>query len=326
MRILYAIQGTGNGHLSRAKDVIPALQKRAEVDILISGVQADIELPFPVKYRYAGMSFIFGKKGGLDWLATFRHLNFFRFFRDFLRCPVQDYDLVINDFEPVSAWASKWRGVRCISLSHQSALLSKSVPQPKYKNWLGRLILKHYAPSQEKFSFHFAAYNSQIFTPIIRSEIRNTQSTPGAHYTVYLPAYSDEKIIDILSQIGDVKWDVFSKHAPGSYQKDNVNIQPVNGNLFSSSMASASGVLCGAGFETPAEALFLKKKLLVVPMKAQYEQYYNAAGLREMGVPVIKKLDKKSIPHISKWIAEDKVIPIDFPDQTQQIVDALLKI
>ena len=36
MKVLYAIQGTGNGHLSRAKDVIPALLKRVQVDILIS--------------------------------------------------------------------------------------------------------------------------------------------------------------------------------------------------------------------------------------------------------------------------------------------------
>ena len=57
MKILYAIQGTGNGHLSRAKDVIPALQKHADVDILISGIQADIDLSYPVKYRYKGLMF-----------------------------------------------------------------------------------------------------------------------------------------------------------------------------------------------------------------------------------------------------------------------------
>jgi hypothetical protein len=27
MRILYAIQGTGNGHLGRASEIIPSLQK-----------------------------------------------------------------------------------------------------------------------------------------------------------------------------------------------------------------------------------------------------------------------------------------------------------
>ena len=29
MKILYAIQGTGNGHISRARDIIPVLQKKA---------------------------------------------------------------------------------------------------------------------------------------------------------------------------------------------------------------------------------------------------------------------------------------------------------
>ena len=50
MKILYAIQGTGNGHISRARDIIPLLQKKGELDILISGTEADVDLGFPVKY------------------------------------------------------------------------------------------------------------------------------------------------------------------------------------------------------------------------------------------------------------------------------------
>lgn len=62
MKILYAIQGTGNGHMTRASAIIPILMNKGEVDILISGTQADLSLPFPVKYTYKGLSFIFGKK------------------------------------------------------------------------------------------------------------------------------------------------------------------------------------------------------------------------------------------------------------------------
>ena len=62
MKILYAIQGTGNGHVSRARDIIPILKKNHEVDILISGLQADVDLPYDIKYRYNGLGFIFGKK------------------------------------------------------------------------------------------------------------------------------------------------------------------------------------------------------------------------------------------------------------------------
>ena len=146
MKVLYAIQGTGNGHISRAKEVIPALMNRVNVDILISGTQAEIELPFPVKYRCKGISFIFGKKGSVNIFKTLKQQNIFHILKEIKNCPVREYDLVINDFEPISAWASKIKGVHCISLSHQAALLSKKVPQPKHVDWIGKLLLKHYAP------------------------------------------------------------------------------------------------------------------------------------------------------------------------------------
>ena len=74
MKILYAIQGTGNGHLSRARDIIPVLQQKGELDILVSGIQADVDLPYPVKYRFKGLSFIFGKNGGIDLNATYHQI------------------------------------------------------------------------------------------------------------------------------------------------------------------------------------------------------------------------------------------------------------
>ena len=75
MRVLYAIQGTGNGHISRAREIIPLLRKRCETDILISGYQADLDLPFEVKFRMQGLSFIFGRNGGVDFRKTYIKAN-----------------------------------------------------------------------------------------------------------------------------------------------------------------------------------------------------------------------------------------------------------
>jgi predicted glycosyltransferase len=72
MKILYAIQGTGNGHISRATDIIPLLQKKGDLDILISGTEADVDLGYPVKYKLKGMSFVFGKQGGIDLISTYK--------------------------------------------------------------------------------------------------------------------------------------------------------------------------------------------------------------------------------------------------------------
>ena len=53
MKILYGIQTTGNGHLTRAKEVISILKKRAEVDVVLSGPDDNkISLNHPVKKHY----------------------------------------------------------------------------------------------------------------------------------------------------------------------------------------------------------------------------------------------------------------------------------
>lgn len=325
MKILYAIQGTGNGHLSRAKEIVPALKTRARVDVMVSGTSSEITLPFEVKYRYKGIGFVFGKNGGIDYWQTLKKNNIFRILKEIKNCKISDYDLVINDFEPISAWASVFKNVKCISLSHQGSLFSKKVPQPGKKRFMNRLFLRFYAPSDERYGFHFMAYDEFIFPAVIRNEIRKQTVREKKYYTVYLPSYSDKKIIKILSQIKRVKWKVFSKEAVEAYRKKNVLIYPVkNDQSFEKSLAWSAGIICGAGFETPAEALFLKKKLLVIPMKGQFEQAYNAAALKELGVPVLHKLSEKQLDKISEWVDSDQIVQVQFPDKTQFIIDKIL--
>ena len=324
MKILFAVQGTGNGHIARAKDIIPLLQKKGDVDILVCGIQADLELPFPVKYRIRGLSFIFGKGGGVDILATYKSYRVRKVWKEVKECPVENYDLVVNDFEPISAWACRLRGVKCIGLSHQGSLRSKKVPKPSHFDPMGWLVLRYYAPADRYYSFHFKKYDDNIFTPLIREDIRRQMVTEEDHYTVYLPAYGNKKLVKVLSQVKKARWQVFSKHAKKPSKKGNVHIFPINGEQFVQSMASAKGVLCGAGFETPAETLFLGKKLMVIPMKTQYEQHFNAEGLKDLGVPVIQKLSKKYIKQLRKWVKNNDRVEVNYPDETQMIIDKMM--
>ncbi len=326
MKVLYAIQGTGNGHLSRARDIIPILQQKdIDLDILVSGTQADIQLPYPVKYQLKGLSFIFGKQGGVAMWKTYLKAKTMRLQKEIMTLPVEDYDLIINDFEPVSAWACKIKKRPCVSLSHQAAVLAVQAPKPKKKDPLGKLILKKYAPTTKQYGFHFVAYNDSIFTPVIRQDIRKAAISEGEHYTVYLPSYSDEKIIKMLSKIKNVEWVVFSKYNKQSYFIKNISFQPITNEAFVKSMATSKGILCGGGFETPAEALFMKKKLMVIPMKGQYEQQCNAAALKKMGVPVIKSLKNKHLNTLKNWVKSDVRVQVSYPDITERIIDQLLK-
>ncbi len=325
MNILYAIQGTGNGHLSRAIDIIPELKKFGSLDLFVSGAQAEVALPYPVKYKSKGLSFYFGKSGGIYFLKTFQKNSSKDVIKEIKNFPVEKYDLVVNDFEPITAWACRRKEVKIVSLSHQAALLSKKAPRPKIVDPFGEWMLKNYAPVKKYVGFHFEEYDKNIFTPVIRQAIRQAKVKDHGHYTVYLPAYDDKKLVQRLLKLDKIKWHIFSKHTKRPYHVGRISVFPVSGADFIESVVSSSGVLCGAGFETPAEVLHMNKKLLVVPMKSQYEQHCNAAALKKLGVPVLKKVKKKSIKKIGQWLEEAKPLNLEFPDVAGDAVEYMFE-
>lgn len=324
MKILYAIQGTGNGHICRAKEVIPYLREYGELDLLVSGIQSDLSLPFEVKYAFKGMSFVFGKKGGIDLLNTYMKNHINTFIKEVRSLPIDQYDLVINDFEPISAWAAYFKNKACVALSNQCVVLANIKPNQVKEDLIGKFIINHYAPSTSEYGFHYEPYAPHIFTPLIRKEIRNAKVSDQGHYTVYLPAYDNQRLIKKLSALSDVKWEVFTKHSKEEEKIRNIHIRPITNDSFLKSITSSTGVLCAAGFGTTSEALFLGKKLLVIPQKQQYEQQCNAVALKKMGVPIVKHLRNKHLSKIQKWIDTDERVKVDFPDQTKLIVDTIV--
>lgn len=325
MKILYAIQGTGNGHLARAYDVYPALCQYGDVTVLVSGIQGDIALPFPVQYSFYGLSFIFGKRGGIDYWKTFRKMKLGRLLHDIFKLRVQDYDLVISDFEPISAWACKIYKKPCIALSHQCTFLHDEVPKPKVKDTFGNYILRNLVPATAHYGFHFKRFGDNVLTPVIRKQIRNLKPEDHNYYTVYLPSYDDNALVKELSFFPAVQWKVFSKHCKEAFVFKNISVTPVENNAFINSMENCTGVLCGAGFETPAEALFLNKKLMVIPMAGQYEQQCNAACLETMSIPVIDVLGKKNRKVIAEWLDTDKKVSVHYPDHINAVVAKLVE-
>jgi len=323
MKILYAIQGTGNGHISRAREIVPLLQQHGELDLLVSGTEAEVSLAQPLKYRFHGFSFVFGSNGGVDNWATYKLMNLPRLLRDIRSLPLKQYDLIINDFEPVSAWACKLQKIPSVSLSHQCSFVSPKTPRLPKWSW-AEWLFKYYSPTTHRVGFHFERYDDFIHTPVIRSEIRNLQVSNAGHYTVYLPAYDDKLLIRFLNKT-NVQWHIFSKRQKTAYTQANVQVFPVNNEAFNKSLASCEGLLTGGGFEGPAEALFLQKKVMMIPMKGQYEQQCNALAASRLGVPVVHEIDDQFVYHLNNWISSEKKIQVDFPDETAAIIEDLVK-
>jgi uncharacterized protein (TIGR00661 family) len=310
MKILYGIQGTGHGHISRAREIVPILSEKADLDILISGTNCKMTLDGKKAVRKRGISLAYDSKGGVSYLKTAMAIQPVRFLNDIRSIDPSGYDLVISDYEPITAWASRTTGVVSVALSHQASFLSEKSPRPKKNSILAEQILKNFAPCDKAIGFHFKRYDSFILPPVIRQDVLNLSPQDGDHITVYLPAFDPKVLIGMLGQLSSSVWHLFSPFCDHAYRQGNIHVFPVGNRPFLESMKNSSGVLTSAGFETCAETMYLKKKLFVIPIQNQYEQLCNAAALKEMGVSVAQKNDTGIISKLRKWLQSDEVVSL----------------
>ncbi len=217
------------------------------------------------------------------------------------------------------------RNIPTVSLSHQASFSSPLTPRPPKHRKIAELILKYYAPTTHHLGFHFKAYDKFIYTPVIRQEIRDLIPQNLGYYTVYLPAVDDKLLVKYLHQLPDVEWQVFSRTQTTSFQYKNVLVQKIDNCTFKKSLKNCAGLFTGGGFESPAEALYLGKKLLLMPMKNQFEQSCNAFAAEQLGVPSVKKIDDNLVSILKNWVSSEQKIQIDFPNQTAQIVEDIVK-
>ena len=304
-KVLYALNGTGSGHITRARQLIPYIKKKYDVDILISGKNHIIDSKLDVKYSFKGFTFIINKNGRVSYLKSLFGNNLFQFIFDLFRLDLNQYDLIISDFEPISAWASKIKGKPSLQLSHQSSLFSKKSPRPKSIDRLAEFFIKWYSPCNRYIGFHFKNYDKNIYGPLLRSKIINATPKVNDYYVIYLWNYSSQYIVNILSQLKDYKFKIFDSQTSKESRIDNCEIMPTGDEVFFNAILNCKGVICGAGFELPAEVLYLKKKLYVIPIGNQYEQKCNAQALIEMGVHSYEKLDKN---HLLNWLKKDTLV------------------
>ena len=325
MKILYAVQATGNGHISRAIQLMPFLEQYGEVDIFLSGNNCHLQSSLPVKYRSKGLSLFYGNKGGLDYLKMWKELSLKRIWNEAKDLPVEKYDLVINDFESITALACKLKKKKSIQFGHQASFQSALTPRPEKKELFGEMILKNYAPSSSYFGLHFSAYDKDIYNPIIKSEIVNCTPADKGHISVYLSHYSIAVMQQHFLKMKDIRFEVFSKEVQSTYTVNNITYCPLSNENFTQSVINSHGVITGAGFETPAEALYLGKKLFCLPIKGQYEQSCNAAALQQLGVTVIPSITQQFSQHIESWLNLPAVPSLHLQYDTYQIVQKVIE-
>lgn len=321
MKIFYAVQATGNGHISRAIQLLPYLEKLGAVDIFLSGANATLETPLPIKYRSKGLSLFYSTCGGLDYKKMWRHNSVVRALREAKDLPVENYDLVINDFDFITSQACRIKKIPSVQFGHQASFMSVNTPRPDKRSYFGEMILQRYAPATRYIGLHFEPYDSYIFPPVIKDVFLRANPRDEGHITVYLPAYQRNCIESHFKKLSHIHFHWFLKGINEIHREQNITYYPINNALFNESLINCHGIVTGGGFETPAEALYLGKRLLCIPIRAQYEQICNAAALKKIGIPVLDDADTDHFyQDISDWM--NRPIP-KYRQQANNVMETL---
>ena len=325
LNIFYAVQATGNGHIARAMELLPYLQQYGNVDVFLSGSNSNLDAALPIKYRSKGISLFYGNSGGLNYWKMWKELNISRIYKEAKALPIEKYDVVINDFDSITSMACKLKNIPSVNFGHQASFQSNKTPRPTKKDMMGELVLKHYATSKSYIGLHFKEYDDFIFSPIIKDDILKANVIDKRHISVYLSHYSDAVLQQSLQACKDVKFEVFSKTKKQVEVVNNITFIPINNKAFNKSMLSCHGVITGAGFETPAEALYMGKKLLCLPIRGQYEQLCNAAALEGFNVPIIDRLTPNFNQQVENWLSNTTQQPLILKHSTYDIVQQVIE-
>jgi uncharacterized protein (TIGR00661 family) len=312
MKILYAVQATGNGHISRAMELYPYLKEYGTVDMFLSGANCTLPMDLPIKFRSKGLSLHYSCNGGMDYWQMLKNFQPLRLRQEIRDLPVEKYDLIINDFEYITAAACAKKKVPSVNYGHQASFISSLTPRPEKKNSTGEWILKNYARANRYVGLHFQSYDDFIFTPVIKKEILEAEPTDKKHITVYLPSYCEPQLKKIFREFTDYRFQIFSCQTKAPVTDRNMSFLPVDKKLFNQSLIHCTGIITGGGFETPAEALHLGKKIISIPIRAQYEQQCNAAALQQIGGLCLKTIDENFSDQFYEWINDPSTPKKDY--------------
>lgn len=322
INIFYGVQGTGNGHISRARVMAKAFAQRDDVKVqfLFSGRAAEKYFDMEIFGDYqtcTGLTFAHAD-GAVNQLDTVMQSKPWQLWRDIRNLDLSDYDLVLNDFEPISAWAAKRQNVPSISISHQAAF-ARDVPKTG-QTITDKLIMRYFAPTAMSLGVHWYHFGQSIMPPFIEDQA--SHASDGNHYLVYLPFESLHDIQVLLESVSEHNFLCFHPDLEQDKIEGHIQWRRTSKDGFHQALHSCAGVIANGGFELSSECLQLGKKLLLKPLHGQFEQSSNVHTLAALGLcKTMKNLDLDTLESWLEWPPGESV---QFPNNPELLIDWLV--
>lgn len=316
-RILYGVASEGFGHAARSKAVIEQLNKNNKIKVVTSAKA----------YSYLNKFFDVEK---IDYFKIIYKENKVKKFLTLLNFLIMipiifakirkiskimgDFkpDVVITDFENLVVYFAFLKNIPVISVGNHHIITEAHHKNIPVKYWFDELIIKIiiklFIIKYDKnfistfYDCKLKNNSSVLIKPVLRKDILNAKTSNKNNILVYQTSKSNEKLIGELQKINQ-KFIVYGFHE--NKNLGNVVLKDFSENGFLNDLKSCKAVITNGGFNVITESLYLKKPILSIPVKKQFEQILNAIYLERLGYGMFAEETSKEI--IEEFI---KKIPV----------------
>ena len=350
---MFIVQGEGRGHMTQAISAYTMLKKAGHrVSCVLIGINPHREIPDYVKQKLDSEiipvecpGFVMDSKLQSVKLIpsvvqTFLKLGVYKKSLRTIHKKVNEHkpDVIINFYNPLGGLYNYLYkpAVPLYCIAHQYIYL-----HPEYEFPMGKAMdkraIKFYtritsigAAKRLALSFYPISDHEKGsivgFPPLLRKEVMEQEIKNEGFLLVYLvnSGYA-EAIIKWHKKNPDVELHCFTDNKSLSDKHDDkLCFHQLDDKKFLQMMASCSGMVSTAGFESICEAMYLGKPVLMVPVQGNYEQYCNAhdackpnagAGIRDSTFDIDRLLNympshKKNNTEFRQWVnsAEKKLL------------------
>lgn len=333
-RILYGVHGTGHGHAMRALILARALPQHEFLFIGADDAPKVLAPEFRI-ISLPNLGTVF-RNYKVDLGATIARalpllLNKKKYLGKALKL-IEEFkpDVCMTDLEYFVPRAAAEAGLHCLTLDHQhvltccrhklppnmlwDALIQGLTPRFLFRPTEANVIISFYAPPL------LPGYNALVAPPIFRQKTLDLKPEDGEDILVYQSNSTDKRLLDFLRTATKRTAHVFG-YGDTTGRQGNIIFHPRSEDKFSEILAKCAYVIQGGSHTLMSEALFLKKPILSIPLKAMVEQRFNALYLERLGYgkqaemtqlkPELLKTFEAQLPVFKKRIGEKRFLGND---------------
>ncbi|RPJ24508.1 MAG: hypothetical protein EHM35_16305, partial [Planctomycetaceae bacterium] len=203
-------------------------------------------------------------------------------------------DLVVTDFEPFSGWWAWYNKVPFISLDNEH-MLTMCKLEHRLRNIVRRttwmfVTRLHCVGAQAYVMINFFKAplkheRAVLVPPVIRDAVTALTPSDEGHIVLYSTTGTHEdRLRETLFKFPDQKFLVYGFNKAVEVRNCVFKERSTEG--FLQDLAASRGVIASAGFSLMSECLYLRKRMLLLPLAGQYEQIINAHYAEKLGLGV----------------------------------------